>query len=48
MPAEPKPITANERAFRVLVRNAMFRRVELASLRRWIDLGELDPPMAHR
>ncbi|MDQ1538458.1 MAG: hypothetical protein QOE58_2851, partial [Actinomycetota bacterium] len=41
--AEPKPITANERAFRVLVRNAMFRRVELASLRRWIDLGELDP-----
>ena len=23
--------------------NAMFRRVELASLRRWIDLGELDP-----
>jgi hypothetical protein len=40
---QPKPITANERAFRVLVRNAMFRRVELASLRRWIDLGELDP-----
>src|SRR4029079_11143476 len=28
---------------RVLVRNAMFRRVELASLRRWIDLGGLDP-----
>jgi len=41
--AQPKPITSNERAFRVLVRNAMFRRVELASLRRWIDLGELDP-----
>lgn len=41
--AQPKPITANERAFRVLVRNAMFRRVQLASLRRWIDLGELDP-----
>ena len=41
--ATPKPITANERAFRVLVRNAMFRRVELAALRRWIDLGELDP-----
>ena len=39
----PKPITANERAFRVLVRNAMYRRVELAALRRWIDLGELDP-----
>jgi Superfamily II RNA helicase len=41
--AQPKPITTNERAFRVLVRNAMFRRVQLASLRRWIDLGELDP-----
>jgi hypothetical protein len=41
--AAPNPITANERAFRVLVRNAMFRRVELAALRRWIDLGELDP-----
>jgi hypothetical protein len=40
---QPKAITANERAFRVLVRNAMFRRVELAALRRWIDLGELDP-----
>jgi hypothetical protein len=40
---QPKPITSNERAFRVLVRNAMFRRVQLASLRRWIDLGELDP-----
>ena len=39
----PPPVTANERAFRVLVRNAMFRRVELMALRRWIDLGELDP-----
>jgi hypothetical protein len=39
----PPPVTANERAFRVLVRNAMFRRVELVALRRWIDLGELDP-----
>jgi superfamily II RNA helicase len=42
---QPKPITANERAFRVLVRNAMFRRVQLAALRRWIDLGELDPEL---
>jgi len=41
--AQPKPITSNERGFRVLVRNAMFRRVQLAALRRWIDLGELDP-----
>ena len=40
--AGPPPVTANERAFRVLVRNAMFRRVELASLGRWEVLGELD------
>ncbi len=38
----PPPVTANERAFRVLVRNAMFRRVELAALGRWEELGELD------
>ena len=38
----PPPVTSNVRAFRVLVRNAMFRRVELAALRRWHDLGELD------
>nr|WP_237535782.1 DEAD/DEAH box helicase [Streptomyces sp. SID3343] len=35
------PVTANERAFRVLVRNALFRRVELAALRRYFQLGEL-------
>jgi superfamily II RNA helicase len=35
-----RPISANERAFRVLVRNAMFRRVELAALHRWDALGE--------
>ncbi|MFI6862852.1 DEAD/DEAH box helicase [Streptomyces sp. NPDC050421] len=39
---EVKPVTANSRAFRVLVRNAMFRRVELAALDRVRDLGELD------
>jgi uncharacterized protein DUF3516 len=38
----PPPVTANVRAFRVLVRNALFRRVELAALRRTEDLGELD------
>ncbi len=37
-----RPITANERAFRVMVRNAMFRRVELAALGRWDRLDELD------
>jgi superfamily II RNA helicase len=35
-------VTTNLRAFRVLVRNALFRRVELAALRRWSELGELD------
>jgi superfamily II RNA helicase len=37
-----KPVTANARAFRVLVRNAMFRRVELAALDQVEELGELD------
>ena len=32
LPPTPERITANERAFTVLVRNAMFRRVELAAL----------------
>ncbi|MET7769856.1 DUF3516 domain-containing protein [Nocardia sp. NPDC005366] len=36
-----RPITANERAFRVMVRNAMFRRVELAALRHWDALDDL-------
>ncbi|MEO3755353.1 DUF3516 domain-containing protein [Streptomyces sp. B6B3] len=36
------PVTANARAFRVLVRNALFRRVELAALGRVDELGELD------
>ncbi|MFB4193740.1 DEAD/DEAH box helicase [Streptomyces carpaticus] len=37
-----KPVTANARAFRVLVRNALFRRVELAAWDRTAELGELD------
>jgi hypothetical protein len=37
-----RPLTANRRAFTVLVRNAMFRRVELAAHRRYHELGELD------
>ncbi|WP_433526347.1 DEAD/DEAH box helicase [Nocardia pseudovaccinii] len=36
-----RPISANERAFKVMIRNAMFRRVELAALRRWETLAEL-------
>jgi superfamily II RNA helicase len=39
---EVKPVTANARAFRVLVRNAMFRRVELAALDQVDELGEMD------
>jgi hypothetical protein len=38
----PPAVTDNTRAFRVLVRNALFRRVELAALRRFGELGELD------
>ncbi|MEJ7636352.1 DUF3516 domain-containing protein [Aeromicrobium sp.] len=38
----PRPVTGNPRAFRVLVRNAMFRRVELAAFGRWSALAELD------
>jgi superfamily II RNA helicase len=38
----PPAVTTNSRAFRVLVRNALFRRVELAALHRYAELGELD------
>ncbi|MGZ4519328.1 MAG: DEAD/DEAH box helicase [Mycobacteriaceae bacterium] len=38
-----RSITANVRSFRVLVRNALFRRVELAARERWDALDELDP-----
>jgi hypothetical protein len=41
--AAPPPVTANARAFRVLVRNELFRRVELAALRNRAELAELDP-----
>ena len=40
--AVPMSLTENVRAFTVLVRNAMFRRVELAALRRYDELGALD------
>jgi superfamily II RNA helicase len=42
VPTRPRPLTGNERAFTAMVRNALFRRVELFSRRRWHDLGELD------
>jgi hypothetical protein len=42
VPARPRPLTGNERAFTAMVRNALFRRVELVARRRWYDLGQLD------
>jgi len=38
----PPAVTRNVRAFRVLVRNALFRRAELAALGHYAELGELD------
>ena len=47
-PAVPveRPITANERAFRVMVRNAMFQRVQLAARDRFEELARLDAAAA--
>jgi superfamily II RNA helicase len=42
VPTRPRPLTGNERAFTAMVRNALFRRVELFARRRWHDLGLLD------
>ncbi len=42
MPARPRPLTGNERAFTAMVRNALFRRVELFARARWDELGALD------
>ena len=42
VPARPRPLTGNERAFTAMIRNALFRRVELFARGRWYDLGELD------
>ena len=42
VPARPRPLTGNERAFTAMIRNALFRRVELFARRRCHDLGELD------
>jgi hypothetical protein len=40
--ARPALVTANLRAFRVLVRNALFHRVKLAALGHYDELGSLD------
>lgn len=43
VPPAPPSILTNRRAFGVLVRNEMFRRVQLAALQRDDELLELDP-----
>ena len=42
LPPPPPSVVSNLRAFRVLVRNEMFRRVLLAAREDWGALGELD------
>ncbi|MDQ1555964.1 MAG: hypothetical protein QOI02_966, partial [Actinomycetota bacterium] len=42
LPPAPPGVTTNVRAFRVLVRNELFRRVQLAALENYEELGELD------
>ena len=43
VPPAPKRLTANARAFRTLVRNELFRRVQLAALEDVDTLADLDP-----
>ena len=42
VPARPRPLTGNERAFTAMVRNALFRRVELFARGNSHELGVLD------
>ncbi|MCS5719910.1 DUF3516 domain-containing protein [Herbiconiux sp. CPCC 205763] len=42
VPPAPRLLTSNPRAFRILVRNELFRRVTLAAREAWTELGELD------
>lgn len=43
VPPAPPSVVTNRRAFTVLVRNELFRRVQLAALERDDELAELDP-----
>jgi hypothetical protein len=45
-PAPPRPITANVRTFTVMVRNAMFQKVQLAARDRYDELAELEATAA--
>ncbi|PQP40275.1 MULTISPECIES: DEAD/DEAH box helicase [Mycolicibacterium] len=42
VPARPRPLTGNERAFTAMIRNALFRRVELFAREQWEELAALD------
>jgi len=42
LPPTPAGVTTNPRAFRVLVRNELFRRIQQVALEHWDELGELD------
>ncbi|PRC52884.1 DUF3516 domain-containing protein, partial [Mycobacterium sp. ITM-2017-0098] len=42
VPARPRPLTGNERAFTAMVRNSLFRRGELFARERWDELAALD------
>jgi hypothetical protein len=42
VPPAPRRLTGNVRAFRVMVRNELFRRVQLAARSDWDALGALD------
>ena len=45
LPPAPHSVVSNSRAFRILVRNELFKRVQLAALDKVDDLGELDAPL---
>src|SRR6185312_16064075 len=47
-PPPPRPITANQRTFTVMVRNAMFQKVRLAARDRFAQLAELEAAAAAR
>jgi hypothetical protein len=42
LPPPPHKLTSNPRAFMILVRNELFRRVQLAALEKYDELGVLD------
>ncbi|MGJ3510106.1 DEAD/DEAH box helicase [Enemella sp. A6] len=47
-PPPPRPITAHERTFTTMIRNAMWHRVQLIADDRWADLGRLEIETADR